>query len=259
MDKHLMKTSTISRHPTDADRLAIRHRPPGQPVMHQDWGNLLFLHWRVNPNLIRHLIPAALSLDLYGNSAWIGIVPFTMWDIRAFPPFAPSVPGLESMHELNVRTYVHYNGVPGVWFFSLDVNSLVAATTARAFFHLPYHHAEIDFSGKRSFKFRANRADGANAGFKAAWTIGDELPNSQPGTRDFFLTERYCLYAESDGDIYRARIFHQPYPLRKATLKSLETNLFEINRLPVPKTPPLVHFATEVNVDIWYLQSVDDD
>ena len=227
--------------------------------MHQDWGNLLFLHWRVQPNLIRHLIPQELELDLYGDSAWIGIVPFTMWDIRAFPPFAPSLPGLDSMHELNVRTYVHYRGVPGVWFFSLDVNSLVAATTARAFFHLPYHYSEIEFSGKRSLKFRSKRDSGAEASFKAAWTIGDELPVAQPGTRDFFLVERYCLYAESDGDLYRARIYHQPYPLREVTLKNVETNLFEINRLPVPRTPPLVHYADEVNVDIWYLEPVEDD
>jgi uncharacterized protein YqjF (DUF2071 family) len=254
-----MKTQITSRHPIDTDRLAARHRPPGQPVMHQDWGKLLFLHWRVHPNLVRHLIPDALELDLYGDSAWIGIIPFTMWDIRAFPPYAPALPGLESMHELNCRTYVHHQGVPGVWFFSLDVNSLVAATTARAFFHLPYHHAEIDFSGKRSFKFHSSRSSGAEAVFRASWTVGDELPKSQPGSREFFLTERYCLYAESDGDLYRARIHHQPWPLREATLKSVETNLFEINRLPIPKVPPIVHYAEEVNVDIWYLESVGDE
>jgi uncharacterized protein YqjF (DUF2071 family) len=182
-----------------------------------------------------------------------------MWDIRAFPPFAPSVPGLTSMHELNCRTYVHYQGVPGVWFFSLDVNSLVAATTARAFFHLPYHHAEIEFTGKRSFKYHALRSSEGAAEFRASWTVGDELPQAQPGTREFFLTERYCLYAESDGDIYRARIFHQPWPLREATLKNVETNLFEVNRLPIPKVPPIVHYAEEVNVDIWYLEPVEED
>jgi uncharacterized protein YqjF (DUF2071 family) len=123
---------------------------------------------------------------------------------------------------------------------------------------LPYHHAEIDFTGTRSFKFRAQRAAGSDAEFRAAWTIGDELPVAQPGTREFFLTERYCLYAESDGDIYRARIFHQPWPLRKAIVKSYDTNLFEVNRLPTPKTEPIVHYAEEVNVDIWYLESVED-
>lgn len=94
--------------------------------------------------------------------------------------------------------------------------------------------------------------------FRAAWTVGEPLPKAQPGTREFFLTERYCLYAESDGDLYRARIFHEPYPLQEATVKSYETNLFDINRLPTPKTEPIVHYAEAVTVDIWYLESVEE-
>jgi uncharacterized protein len=255
-----MKRPVTTRNPTHADRLAARHRPEGQPVMHQDWGKLLFMHWRVAPNLIQHLIPDGLTLDLYGDAAWITITPFTMWDIRAFPPLAPPVPGLDSMHELNVRTYVHHQGVPGVWFFSLDVNSRMAATAARAFFHLPYHHAEIDFDKKRSgFNFKAKRTSEREAMFKAIWTAGDALPNSMPESREFFLTERYCLYAESDGELYRARIFHQPWPLQQATVKSYETNLFDINRLPTPQSEPILQYADEVNVDIWYLEPVEGE
>src|SRR5215210_6373376 len=70
------------RNVTDVDRLAARHRPPGQPVMHQDWGKLLFMHWRIEENLLRPYIPHSLEIDTYGNSAWIAITPFTMWDIR---------------------------------------------------------------------------------------------------------------------------------------------------------------------------------
>src|SRR6185295_4520215 len=127
------------RHPTDADRLNARHRPHGQPVMHQDWGKLLFMHWRISENLLRPHVPSSLAIDTYGGSAWIGITPFTMWDVRAFPPFMLPMPGLDSMEELNIRTYVHYNGVPGVWFFSLDANSRAAVLGARTFFHLPYY------------------------------------------------------------------------------------------------------------------------
>ena len=108
---------------TDVDRLAVRHRPPGQPVMHQEWGKLLFMHWRIPESLLRPHIPRSLEIDTYGDSAWIAITPFTMWDIRGLPPYMPPIPGLDSMNELNVRTYVHYNGVPGVWFFSLDCDS----------------------------------------------------------------------------------------------------------------------------------------
>ncbi|HEY5837612.1 MAG TPA: DUF2071 domain-containing protein, partial [Pyrinomonadaceae bacterium] len=94
------------KHLTDLERLAIRERPHGQSLMHQTWGKLLFMHWRIEEKLLRPLIPEQLEIDTFDGTAWIGIIPFTMWDIRALPPFVPPVPGLSSAHELNVRTYV---------------------------------------------------------------------------------------------------------------------------------------------------------
>lgn len=246
------------RHPTDVDRLDARHRPQGQPVMHQDWGNLLFMHWRVHENLLRPHVPRALEIDTYGDSAWIAITPFTMWDIRAFPPFVPPVPGLDSMHELNVRTYVHYNGVPGVWFFSLDANSRAAVLGARTFFHLPYYNADISMEGKKKFKYRLKRRDDPPAQFKADWTPGKALPKSQPGSREFFLTERYILYTEFEGELYRARIHHEPWQLFEAELTDFGSTMLEAKQIPQPKTHPILHHANQVSVDIWGLESVED-
>ena len=60
------------------------------------------------------------------------------------PVGLPSVPGLSSFHETNVRTYVHRAGCdPGVWFFSLDAANRLAVLAARTTFHLPYYHARM--------------------------------------------------------------------------------------------------------------------
>jgi hypothetical protein len=45
------------------DRLAIRARPAGWPLMHQTWDKLLFLHWPLPPESLRGLIPTRLALD----------------------------------------------------------------------------------------------------------------------------------------------------------------------------------------------------
>ena len=246
------------RNVTDVDRLELRHKPPGQPVMHQNWGKLLFMHWRINENLLRPHVPASLEIDTYGDSAWIAITPFTMWDIRALPPFVPPVPGLDSMHELNVRTYVHYNGVPGVWFFSLDANSRAAVLGARSFFHLPYYNADIEMDGKRKIKYRLKRRDEPAAQFKADWKVGDALPQSQPGSREFFLTERYLLYTEFEGDLYQARIYHEPWQLYEAELIDWGSTMLEAKQITQPKAQPILHHAEEISVDIWPLQSVQD-
>jgi uncharacterized protein len=226
-----------------------------RPLMHQTWGKLLFMHWRIDEKLLRPLIPQHLEIDTFDGSAWIAIAPFTMWDIRAFPPFIPPIPGLSSAHELNVRTYVHYDRVPGVWFFSLDCNSSVAVLGARTFFHLPYYNAEIKLEQDgQVIDYASKRKDDPPATFEASWKIGNTLPYSRPGSLEFFLTERYCLYSEDDGKLFRARIHHQPWPLQKAELISFDSTMIESHGLPTPTGDPLLHYCEELSVEIWSLE-----
>jgi uncharacterized protein YqjF (DUF2071 family) len=226
--------------------------------MHQTWGKLLFMHWRIEEKLLRPLIPAQLEIDTFDGSAWIAVTPFTMWDIRAFPPFIPPIPFLNSMHELNVRTYVHYDRGPGVWFFSLDCNSAAAVLAARTFYHLPYFNAEIDLEQeKNTIDYWLERIDDPDADFAATWTIGESLAYSHPGSLEFFLTERYCLYSEDDGELYRARIYHEPWPLQRASLTSLESTMIESHGLPTPSGDPLLHYCEEIGVDVWPLEDCE--
>src|SRR5712671_617767 len=155
------------------DRLALRRRPFSPSLMRQYWGKLLFMHWALDAELLRPLIPAQLSIDTYDGRAWIGVVPFTMWGIRA--SFLPAIPGTSAFHEVNVRTYVHFNGVPGVWFFSLDAAHRLAVWGARTFYHLPYYNAEMSLEQEgETVSYSSKRIDkrGAPAEFRAKWNIG---------------------------------------------------------------------------------------
>lgn len=248
--------------------------------MYQSWGKLLFMHWPLDPEMLRPLVPAELSIDTFDGRAWIGVVPFTMWGIRA--SFLPAIPGTSAFHELNVRTYVHYQGVPGVWFFSLDAAHRLAVWAARTFYHLPYFNAEmsldqngsaISYSSTRTdnqayAQFFAHEAasfatdlDGDNfqnlprAELSAHWLIGEPLPLAQPGSIEFFLTERYCLYAYHRG-VYRSRIFHEPWPLRSASVSSFQSTMIQSLGIEQPASEPLLHYAESISVDIWPLKFV---
>ena len=94
--------------------------------MKQKWHDLLFAHWPRAPDKIRPLVPQELELDLRDGSAWFAVAPFWMSGIRA--RLAPPLPFFSKFCELNVRTYVRYKGVPGVYFFSLDAASLLSLT-----------------------------------------------------------------------------------------------------------------------------------
>src|ERR687894_454117 len=121
------------------------HRPypvPSDPwALSMRWQNLLFMHWPVREDVLRPLIPSALTLDTFDGSAWLGVVPFRMSGVR--PRSLPRVPWLSAFPELNVRTYVTAEGKPGIWFFSLDAANPVAVRLARATFRLPYFDAEM--------------------------------------------------------------------------------------------------------------------
>jgi uncharacterized protein len=248
-----MRAKSVS----DFERLAARNKPEGQPIMHQNWGKLHFMHWRINEDILRPLVPEDVQIDTFGDWAWVSITPFTMWDVRALPPLLPALPGLSSMHELNVRTYVELDGVPGIWFFSLDTNHSLAAAGARTFFHLPYYTAEIDIEESEDLiGYELTRDGDPPAEFHASFRIGKKLPPSQPGSKEFFLTERYILYTENEGKLYRARIHHQPWTLQQSGVQEFSSTMLEANGIPAPTTQPLVHYAEEVNVDIWALESV---
>ena len=233
------------------DRETIRQRPADLPLMEHHWGKLLFMHWPIDPERLRSLVPPQLTIDTFDGEAWIGVTPFTMWDVRL--SFTPPVPYLSDFHELNVRTYVLYRGVPGVWFFSLNTNSSMTVFGARTFYFLPYFNADIDLRREAdTIHYRLRRTDAERpAAFDASWEIGKELPEAEPGTLEFFLTERYCLYSASGESIYRARIHHRPWPLRQAALLSYESDIAESDYLPKLKGKPLVHYAESLAVDVW--------
>lgn len=226
--------------------------------MHQNWGKLLFMHWRIEEKLLRPFIPQDLEIDAFDGSAWIGVIPFTMWGIRA--SFLPPVPGTSAFHELNVRTYLTLNGTPGVWFFSLDAADKLAVWAARKFYNLPYFNAQMSLNQTdKTIRYSSRRRDprGAPAELKTAWTIGECLPRSAAGSIELFLTERYCLYSERDGELYRAQIHHEPWPLQSATLHSLNSTMIEAQGLPTPQGDPLLHYCEGLSVDIWSLKKAE--
>jgi uncharacterized protein YqjF (DUF2071 family) len=226
--------------------------PTGRWVMGQSWESFLFVHWRVEADELRPLVPEALELQTFDGSAWLGITPFRMASVRlrGTLPF----PRLSSFLELNVRTYVTAGGRPGVWFFSLDASSQLAVEVARRTYKLPYFAARMSLQRDGEwFEYESTRPGYV---FSGRYRPRGAAAVPAPGSLEEFLIERYCLYTRDDRDrLYRAEIHHPPWLLQAADAE-LELNTMAPRAVHLPDEAPRMHFAAAQDVVIWPLERV---
>jgi uncharacterized protein len=232
---------------------------PSSPwLITQKWHDLLFMHWPVDPDQLRRFIPAALALETYDGSAWVGIVPFRMSGVRMRR--MPALPGTSAFPELNVRTYVTARGKSGVWFFSLDAASALAVAAARRSFHLPYFRAQFSVTHKQDigidYRSSRTRRGAPAADLRVAYKPTGEIFSAQPGTIEYFLTERYCLYSFNGHRLFRGEVDHTPWPLQPAEARIKVNTMAAASGIVLPNEKPLPHFASFQDVKIWGLKEV---
>lgn len=248
-----------------------RDRPlPTRPwVMSMRWTDLLFMHWPIEPDVMRHAVPGDFDLDLYNGMAWVGVVPFRMQSTR--PRLLPPIPqrvmpvSPSSFPELNVRTYVTVptkaGPLPGVFFFSLDAASPLAVRMARLSFNLPYFDAQMQIerepgdSGWQHYQSVRTHSGAPPARFAASYRPRPKAPpvHAAPGTLEHFLTERYRLFTmgRKGRGVRVGEIAHQPWPLRSAECDVSVCELTSGLGFELPTTEPVLHYADEVKVAAW--------
>ena len=156
-----------------------------------------------------HLIPAGLELDTFDNAAWIGLVPFEIFDC----------PGIPHFPETNLRTYVvGPDGTPAVWFFSLEAARVLAVIGARLGYHLPYFWAKMAVSSENGvihYQSRRHWPHDPHAITDIRVHPGELFEPGELSDLDHFLTARFQLYAASGENLHRAQIDHAPWPLAR--------------------------------------------
>ncbi len=235
--------------------------PAAPPAVRMRWDNLLFLHWPVAPDALRKIIPEPLEIDTFDGHAWVALVPFRMESTR-FRGF-PSLPGLDSFYECNVRTYVTAREgdqiIRGVWFMSLDAERLIPVLGGRWLWNLNYIHSRFEVSAEgNTTDYRLARRSDPTKHSRMIWERGDPLPQSQPGSIEHFLTERYTLFTVRAGRLMQGPIDHKPWSLRSARLIDLEDTLVRAGGVEVTGAPLCWHSDT-LEVVGWNLQRVRTD
>jgi len=218
-------------------------RVPDQPVhlalSLQRWEHLTFVHWRYPPAALTALVPPGLRLQLLDGSAWVGLTPFALGDLRV--PVLPPVPGWSTFAETNLRTYVTDGRRDGVLFLRVHCARRLVTAGFRAGLGLPYAFVRGAVRpGRGTTTYEA-------PGTRVVTEIGDPL---EPDPLVASLTGRWSAFSHHLGALLRVPVEHEAWPLHDARVSRVTTDLFRKSGIPDPRGEPLVHWSPRVDVRI---------
>ncbi|MGH2727944.1 MAG: YqjF family protein [Actinomycetota bacterium] len=249
-----MSTRTLARRRFDGTAEQRERSPIPTPAGHwiqgQRWEDLLFCNWQVAAETVRPLVPEGLEIDTLDGSAWVSVVPMWMEDAHFYR--LPPLPFISTFPEVNLRTYVKADGLPGVWFLSLDTESRINVAIARLGFQLPYFFARVAMQrGAGAFRFHSVRP-GGEAELDVDYTPEGQPFEPEDGSLEYFLTERYSMYCTSRrGRLYRGDIQHSPWELRRARMELRRADLLGAMGVRVGNGAPTVFYSAATDVVLW--------
>ena len=229
--------------------------PPltGRVMMNQDWRDLTFLHWAVEPERVRRLMPPGVRPDVLDGATYVGLVPFRMVD--AGVARGPGVPWAGTFLETNVRLYsVDDTGRRGIVFLSLDTDRLLVVAGARAAFGLPYRWSRMRHrvgpGDVHHYESRL-RTPGRRAGSQVVVRVGAPRQSSE---LDTFLSARWGLHVRWFGRTLYVPNEHGPWPLRDAEVLRLDDELLSSVNLGelAGRAPDQVAFSAGVHTEFGF-------
>jgi uncharacterized protein YqjF (DUF2071 family) len=221
------------------------HRPWELPLeqwfWYQEWNDAIFLHYKVEEKILRKYVPNYLELDLINHSAWVSVVAFTMNKVHIRNFF--QIDSISNFHEVNLRTYVTYNGKPGVYFLSIEAEKIIPTILANLLSGLLYKYSSI------TRKPNYYQLIGKRSQISFEFLVKDKI--SEKSNLDFALTERYCLYKNSPNHMKRLEIQHKPWELFRIEFTKLEIDYFQYSPSIDFNNPDLIHYSPGIQVVAW--------
>ena len=228
------------------------------PIMRQTWSNIVWCHWAVDPQQVKAVIPTGLEPDLFEGKAWVGLIPFSMKNLRLPGPFAilSKLVRVSNFGEVNVRTYVKDSkGRSGVWFCTLDSDDWLAVKTANIAFGLPYRLSETRLEKTGSIIKWSNRRKGDQAKAELEVTASDEPWREAASGLEQFLVERYSLYTLRRGKLLRGSLSHEKWNVRSAELQQLNDETVRVAGFKTSDAPHIL-IGSDVEVTVYPLKRV---
>jgi uncharacterized protein YqjF (DUF2071 family) len=104
-----------------------------------------------------------------------------------------------------------------------------------------------------AIRYDSSRRDGSSkVELSATYEPAGSVFQAVPGSLEYFLTERYCLYnTDRGGAPYRLDIHHPPWSLQPATAKFLRNTMADASGIQLSGSTPLLHFVKRQDMVAW--------
>ena len=223
-------------------------------IMRQDWRDLTFVHWAVDPDRVARFMPPGVRPDVHDGATYVGLVPFRM--VGAGLPHGPAVPWAGTFLETNVRLYsVDSTGRRGIVFRSLDTDRLLVVAGARMAFGLPYrwgrlrHRRRPSTTGEEhTYEARLRHRGVWGASSRLVVHVGEPVAAT---ALDDFLLSRWGLHVAHLGRTWYVPNAHATWDLQRADVTVLDDDLVRSVGLgePVGRPPDHVAFSAGVHAE----------
>jgi hypothetical protein len=200
----------------------------GAAVFIADWNDALFIHFRLDPELLAPAIP--FELDLWEGSAYVSLVAFTQSHLRL------TIGGklgewfsrpLGTHEFLNLRAYVRVNDQPGIYFIAEWIPNLLATLIGPRLYGLPYRLGALNYHHENPRNLHGQiTASDRKFSYRAS-VDSNEFREVAPQTREHFLLERYVAFTYRDGVSRRFCVAHEPWRQTKAQISLDDDELIE--------------------------------
>ncbi|MFI6374799.1 YqjF family protein [Streptomyces sp. NPDC050546] len=208
------------------------------PLLTQQWLDLAFIHWAVDPDAVAPHLPSGTVPDTHDGATYVGLVAFRMHRVGWLR--LPGVPYLGTFPETNVRLYsVDAGGRRGVVFRSMDASRLIPVLMGRVGFRLPYLWSRMTVrrAGDTLTYTSSRRWPGPRGAYSdIAVRTGERI--EEPTELEHFLTARWGMHNAFFGGTGYLPNHHPRWPLYRADLITCDENLIASSGLPTPSGAP---------------------